>query len=352
MNPLDPLEPTHLEQASLWWVRLREDDVTPEQISRWLDWCQSDPENLRAFDKVDDLGGRLEALTPQRRTAVVRAVLVVPGSERKPKRLSRAFLGAALGLSLAASIAAVMLNTGLWQLTGAVPVALQTTSYVTRRAQGRDVWLVDGSQVAIGADSALAVDYTATSRKLQLNSGEAYFQVQHNQDRPFVVQAGRLKVIAVGTAFNIRKTGDKVEVIVTRGVVDVEDGASQTAVGRNSALPKVGAIRVAAGRLVEADRGSSSVTVRAVDTRAAVSWRSGSMSFLDEDLALVVANLNRYSEREVQIADPTLEHLRFTGSVVQGHEDEWLAAIQKIYPVLVQQTGDGRAVLFKRATHG
>jgi transmembrane sensor len=93
--------------------------------------------------------------------------------------------------------------------------------------------------------------------------------------------------------------------------------------------------------------------VRPADRDAATSWRSGSMSFLDEDLGLVVANLNRYSSHEVAIADPALEHLRFTGSVVQGREGEWLAALQKVFPVEVRQGADGRVLLYRRETaHG
>ena len=352
MSPGNTFKPTQLEQASLWWVRLREEDVAPEEISRWLDWCQSDPDHLEAFAKVESLGGRLAALDAPTRAAMVRELLDQPAAPRRQPSRMRATLASATGLALAAGIAAVVLGGSWWRPLAAAPAALasQSASYVTRRAQGEDVNLADGSHVAIGADSALAVNYTPASRNLQLKSGEAFFEVQHNPDRPFVVQAGRLKVIAVGTAFNIRKTGDKVEVIVTHGAVDVEDGASQpTPGGRSPALPKDGVIRVAAGQLVVADRGSPSLMVRPADKDAAVSWRRGSMSFLDEDLALVVANLDRYAGREVQIADPSLDHLRFTGSVVQGHEDEWLAAIQKVFPVTVRESADGRVLLYRRA---
>jgi transmembrane sensor len=342
MNPADTFKPTQLEQASLWWVRLREDDVAPEEIGQWLDWCQSDPAHLQAFEKVESLGGRLGALDAATRAEMVRDLLGKPGADRKRSgHASRRYLALVAGLALAVGGAAL--------LEGALrpSATTQSASYVTHKAQGEDIRLVDGSHLAIGADSTVMVNYTKARRNLQLRDGEAFFEVQHNPDRPFVVQAGRLKVTAVGTAFNIRKTGDEIEVIVTHGVVDVEDGASQAT--DNSALPKDGAIRVAAGQLVIADRGSTSLTVRPVDTNAAVSWRSGSMSFLDEDLALVVANLNRYSAREVQIVDPALDHLRFTGSVVQGHEEEWLAAIQKVYPVVVRETDDGRALLLKRS---
>lgn len=350
MNAGDNFKVPPLEQASLWWVRLRDDDVAPEEIGSWLDWCQDDPANLQAFEDVERLGGRLAALDAGTRAALVRDLLDEPVARQRPAALRRT-LPALAGLALAAGVAAVVLGSSLWRPPAASRgTQQQSASYVTRKAQSEDVNLVDGSHVAIGADSTLAVNYTAALRNLQLGNGEAYFEVQHNPDRPFVVQAGRLKVVAVGTAFNIRKTGDKVEVIVTHGAVDVEDASLLSAGGgRNPTLPKDGVIRVAAGQLVVADRGSPSLMVRPADKDAAVSWRRGSMSFLDEDLALVVANLNRYSGHEVSIADASLDHLRFTGSVLQGHEAEWLAAIQKVFPVTVRESADGRMLLYRRA---
>jgi transmembrane sensor len=344
MNPVETINPSLLEQASLWWVRLRDDDVPPEEISRWLDWCQADPAHLQAFEKIEALGGRLGALDSPTRAAMVRELLAE--DRPVPRAAPRRRLPWA---ALAAGVAGIFaVGAGLWRPSALPGIGgAQTASYITARAQSREVSLADGSHVAIGADSSLAVSYTAAARNLQLRDGEAYFEVEHNPDRPFVVQAGRLKVTAVGTAFNIRKTGDSVEVIVTRGVVDVADGAAPAAA--NSQLPRAGVIRVAAGQLVAAEQGSPSLTVRPADSESATSWRQGSMSFLDEDLALVVANLNRYSSQPVAIADPSLDHLRFTGTLLQGHEQEWLAAIQKVFPVTVRQAEDGQILLYRRA---
>jgi transmembrane sensor len=347
MSPVETISPSLLEQASLWWVRLRDDDVPPEEIGRWLDWCQQDPAHLQAFEKIESLGGRLGALDASSRAELVRELL--QDDKAAPRSAPRRSLPWVLALAAGVAGITLAVGSGLWRPAGRLPgwSGTQTVSYVTPKAQSQEVSLADGSHVAIGADSSLAVHYTAASRDLQLRSGEAYFEVQHNPNRPFVVQAGRLKVTAVGTAFNIRKTGDKVEVIVTRGVVDVADGAAQASGSGQAALPHAGVIRVAAGQLVAAEHDNPGLTVRPADGDTATSWRNGSMSFLDEDLAVVVANLNRYSQREVRIADPSLDHLRFTGSLLQGHEQEWLAAIQKVFPVVVRQAG-GDILLYRR----
>src|SRR5882757_5205437 len=105
MNSRDTtFEPTQTEQASLWWVRLREDDVAPEEISRWLDWCQSDPANLRAFERIESLGGRLAALDAGTRAGMVRELLGEPGARgRRPSRRRR-YLAVVTGFALAAGL--------------------------------------------------------------------------------------------------------------------------------------------------------------------------------------------------------------------------------------------------------
>jgi transmembrane sensor len=56
---------------------------------------------------------------------------------------------------------------------------------------------------------------------VDLAQGEAWFQVAKAPDRPFTVTAGRVRVQAVGTAFNVRRAGVGVDVVVTEGTVKV-----------------------------------------------------------------------------------------------------------------------------------
>jgi transmembrane sensor len=336
------LEQGRLEQAGLWWTRLREPQLSPQDLAQWLDWCQQHPANLQAFERIEALGGQLSALASSTRAGLVRELLA---EEVPRRRLRRRWLWpAAASIVLAAGLAAWATQ---WRpLTGAAHGVEAARVYATHKSESREVNLADGSHVAIGADSDLSVGYSDSGRNLELGKGEAYFEVEHDAQRPFIVRAGRLAVIAIGTAFNIRKTGERVEVTVTRGVVDVQDRRSGSAA--TAAQPRKGAIRVPAGQRVVAEAGDAEFKVRAADEAATLSWRSGSMAFLDEDLAFVVANLNRYTQHEVVIADPVVARLRFTGTLVQGHEQEWLEAIQRIFPVAARREADGRIALYYR----
>lgn len=358
-----------LEQASRWWLRLREDDVRPDEIGEWLDWCQADPANLQAFEKVETLGGRLEALDAATRHALMRELIDAPSATppAAPAPLAAPFPAspsspmpppvAAPGRRVMSArfamlaILPVLLAAVAWWFPERAAQLRNSNVYATQRAQRDEVRLADGSRLTLGAATRVKVDYSPERRDLEIGSGEAYFEVAHNRERPFAVRAGRLKIVAVGTAFNIRRTGERVEVVVTEGVVDVEDSASRdepASVAAQANLPHAGVIRVAAGQLIVADLGDRAVTVRPANKDAALAWRRGSLQFVDEELGVVVANLNRYTHDDVVIADPALAQLRYTGTVVAGHEAEWLAAIEKVFPISVQRDAQGRAALSQR----
>lgn len=340
-----------LEQAALWWLRLREPDLRPDEVSEWLAWCQRDAANLAAFEKIETLGGRLDALGSRTRESLARELLEgepattgpVPAAPQRPwRRRSRLLRSLALAAMLVVTVGLA------FYLSAAQTARLtQTAVYATARAQSRDLELPDGSRVALGAATRLHVAYSAGLRDLQLADGEAYFEVAHNAQRPFVVHVGHLRVIAVGTAFNIRKTGTRIELVVTGGAVDVEDGAALATSAAQARLPNDGAIRVAAGQLVVADAGQG-LRVRPADPAAATAWREGRLRFVDEDLAVVVANLNRYTREQVVIADASLGTLRYTGTILQGREAEWLLAIEKVFPVRAQHDAQGRIALYRR----
>ena len=74
----------------------------------------------------------------------------------------------------------------------------------------------DGSIVELNRGAALKVDYTPEMRRVELVSSEAHFDVAKYPDRPFIVSAGGVDFRAVGMAFNVKLTGDSVELLIAR----------------------------------------------------------------------------------------------------------------------------------------
>ncbi len=96
-----------------------------------------------------------------------------------------------------------------------------TADYTTSTAQIRNIRLEDGSIVHLGADSAIEIAFEPEMRRIQLLSGEAYFEVEPNPMRPFKVEARNVETTVLGTAFDVRLMSDGVTVAVNRGRVGV-----------------------------------------------------------------------------------------------------------------------------------
>jgi len=97
------------------------------------------------------------------------------------------------------------------------------------RGQKSRIILSDNSVVWLNADSKLTYKkgFTDSIRYLVLE-GEAYFVVTKDVNRPFVVQSGTIKTIALGTSFNIRDYTDEtfINVALIEGKVRVETDLS------------------------------------------------------------------------------------------------------------------------------
>ncbi|MDT9598345.1 FecR family protein [Sphingosinicella rhizophila] len=201
----------------------------------------------------------------------------------------RVFLG--LGAALAASFAGGLL---VWS---------RPAVFETRVGEIRSVPLADGSVAAINTASVVSVDFAESRRSARIERGEAWFQVAKDKTRPFVVEAGRVRVQAVGTAFSVRRreAGEGgvagAEILVTEGVVVAwADGAEGNRV------------RLAAGsRTFIADNaGVERVPVSPAEADRALAWRSGRIDLVAQPLRLAAAEFNRYNQRQIVITDPAL----------------------------------------------
>ncbi len=108
------------------------------------------------------------------------------------------------------------------------PVELSTTTQAFVEAQtyhGKQfIHLPDGSTVILNAGSELRYDSTfgLASRDVTL-TGEAFFDIKHDEAKPFRVWSGAVYTYVLGTAFNVKAYPDQPEIIVTvaRGKVKV-----------------------------------------------------------------------------------------------------------------------------------
>jgi len=201
--------------------------------------------------------------------------------------------------------------------------------------------MVDGSKITLNTDSQVRVALTDDQRLIDLKQGEAFFEVARDPSRPFVVEVGGRRVVAVGTKFSVRRDGDSIEVIVTEGKVRLED---ESAARQGSAEPVFltpGTIALAgeAGLLVER------TTLAEAETH--LSWRDGVLMFRELPLVDAVAEFNRYNVRKIVIADPAVGRLKVEGNFRPTNVDAFVRLLEGGFPIRASMEKD-RLVLNAR----
>lgn len=305
MNPA-----VRMETAADWLLRLREDTLSEQELSQWLEWCEAHPENLAAFEELQALWQAAGDHAP-RETKVRERVWVRP-------------------VALAASVAVLVAGAAFVVLNRA-PGTVQTMADVDRVAtpvaQNRDAILPDGSQVTIGARSLLEVQFTPSGRQLELSEGQAYFKVERDRTRPFVVDAAGLRIQAIGTAFDVRHGVNAV-------IVTVQEGAVKVSRAGGAYISQLNA-----GRQLTFDLAAGQAREVQADPAVAVAWRSGRLEFTGDSLETVIASVNRYSPRPVVLGDPSLGGLKFTGTVFVDSIDASLDALEQVFPLSIHRDG-------------
>ena len=342
-------------QAWDWVLRLQDESVTQEDLVAWLQWYESDERHKAAFDdmqsfwqQIDRVTDDPEPLTPElwlgaKAVPAAERAAMAPHSASSP-RLRRRRASMLVWGMMAASICAGVVGAWVWlKLLGPSAVdASRLAQAAPEAALVRENYLPDGSKVELAAKSSVAVEYSEHQRLLDLKDGEAFFSVAHNKARPFVVEAGKLRVRAVGTAFNVRRAGDRVVVTVSEGTVDVYPQNGDAPVS----VPGAGAVRVSAGS--EVAWSAEGPVIAAVDPEHALAWRQGRLEYLNEPLDSAIADINRYSSRRVRIGDPAVGRLVVSGTIMTGAADAWLRALPSLFPVDLLEDGQGGLVLVTR----
>lgn len=111
-------------------------------------------------------------------------------------------------------------NTPADVLAGNKPIS----EVVARPGSRSKLVLPDGSQVWLNAESRITYHHDFNSDKREVNlEGEAFFDVTHNEQRPFIVHTSGIDIKVLGTAFNVKSyaSDETIETTLLRGSIEV-----------------------------------------------------------------------------------------------------------------------------------
>ncbi len=186
----------------------------------------------------------------------------------KKKTLSLKWIG-----GIAASIA-ILLSAALYLSSG----DLEGYNHVASNGVVETLTLPDGSDISINRNSEIDYATNFTENRNVILDGEAYFDVERNEERPFTIVTDEANVRVLGTSFNIHEKENSVEVFVTSGSVEVSVGDEKVVLTKNE--------------MVSCQDGK--ITKLKVPGANYLSWKSSKLIFEEAALHKVVEDLRRH----------------------------------------------------------
>lgn len=322
-------------EAAAWIARLHGEERTVQVEAGFKRWLAASVEHRAAFDMANDLWTSIEDRPKPRTPAFVRwpqAGFVITW----PRALAAAVV-----------IAMVTISIALYP---------HDMGLATRVGEQRNLTLQDGTRVSLNTASRIHVRYDRSVRRVELDKGEAYFEVAKRSDWPFVVIAGGKQVVARGTAFLVRRDERNFAVTLVEGKVVVAPAgeavtaspqtptsAAGTSGSQSNSDPQNGAvtgadITLAPGqRLMFADHERPRLDRPPLERVTA--WQHGQVVLDHTPLADAAAEMNRYSEVELVIEEPEAGRAEVTGIFRVADSESFAVAVAETYHLSVADRG-------------
>lgn len=338
----DDSKPTRAKREASLWVAKQAYGFSPEEQDAFFDWLGEDPEHAEMYASRKIAWKRLDVLTDWRPEHSLKPNPDLLDTAESERRQSALKLFGVLG-GFAAIVALMFLVSSSFENAG--PVRLAKGAFA--ETHERHV-LDDGSIIKLNKGAQAVVWFTEKSRRIDLEAGEAHFNIVKDERRPFVVVANGVAVQAVGTAFNVLIDDDSVGVTVTEGRVLV--GAKR----KNELILKTEELgftvqELAAGQRSVVDLRSQnslppvqSISKGEIDKQ--LTWLK-LFDFTATPLSEIVTAFNRRNDQKMVIEDPSIEDLAVSGSIQSDNIDVFINVLELTMNIEAERVDDSVILL-------
>ncbi len=373
-------------------IRYFSGQLTESERSAFEAWIAEDPAREAEVQRLRDLWEASAAVSDQPDTEAalaqfkdrlqVRPPLAAQTHHPLSTNVERGTEGVRTAWRIAAAIGLLVGGGAVWfAIRSRTPASDQRApmwTYATARAQRATLTLPDSSKVTLNTETRLEIpaSFGRRTRDVYLD-GEAYFEVAHDHKRPFRVHAANAVTEVLGTKFGVRaREGESaVQVAVAEGRVALSSlpgplsttSSAPGSVSTSSSPPRSvstsssppGPLSTDVERGNEGERtvlehgdvgrlasdGRASVA-HAVDVSRVLGWTEGRLAFDRTPLPQVLAELDRWFDRDFVLGDSSLAGLRLTTSLRGESLAEAIAVLEAALDVKARVVG--RTVILKR----
>lgn len=281
-------------------------------------WVSASPENKKTFEEVRTIFEAFEASKQTKKYDAEKAWIDFDIWLEMQKRSERTVKIRKLRTEIlkyaAIVIFAVSLGIGVSYFRTAEHTELQELTFNVPYGHRSSVTLGDGTKVQLNSGSEIQVVLGHSNKRSLKLSGEAWFEVAHDPQRPFVVETERFSVAVLGTSFNIKSYPEDIKshFYLSEGSVQLSNR-----LGEGLLLQPRQYVSVTD------DMGFSQIMEPL--EHSVTSWRDGKYYFRQETLGEIAKLIRRAYGLKVEFEDPQIALERYTGSLnVDDHVSDFM----------------------------
>lgn len=315
-------------EAERWFLRVQEPGATGAERLAADRWRAAHPGHEAAWRQVEAIWGATAELAGD--PAIAEALREAERPAPRAPRRWRSWPGTG---GLLAALAVVVAVAPPWSWSD----RMFGVRHATALGEQRTVTLADGSIAILDTATVLRERNSDDLRRIDLEHGQADFQVRQDPARPFVVHVAGGTVTALGTRFQVRLEDTAAAITLLEGSVQVAPPDSR----RTRHAPAT----LVPGQRLRFDATRDDWATDTVDLEAARGWAEGQLRARNWRLADLLAEMNRYVTTPLRLGDPALADLPISGTFHVGDQASLVLTLERGWSLRARPTADGGLVL-------
>jgi transmembrane sensor len=322
-------ESEHIEYLDLIVKELSGENSVEDQ-KKLLLWLNEDEENQKIFDSYKSTWNEMDRVNGKSSREInlewIRLENDINFEDSAPLATQRSLF------SNVYRYAAVLLFVVVAGFTVYYFLNNQGTEQLVAQVQIQELKLSEGSKVTVNSNSKLTYPkrFQKDKREVEL-SGEAFFEVAKDPNRPFIIHAGELQVEVLGTSFNVRayENQNEIEVSVSSGKVAVYRPENPD--------EKVVLIK---GQKAIFYKSSTKIEASINDNINFDSWKTKQIIFEDTPLPEVVRIINEIYKSDLELVGTQLNECPVTTTFDNQSLKSILNVLESTLDLTIEQKGN------------
>lgn len=286
-------------EAALDWL-VRTNDPEFEGWTEFTAWLEADAANADAYHVLADSELSMRPLLD-----------AAPAEEKRPARR---------GMAIAASVAALAAVA-----TAIVAPRLMPVDYSTGPGEVRVVSLGGQDRLVMNGDTRIELA-GFDHRTVRLEQGQVLLRLRDRGQEKIELVSGDLTLVDVGTVFEVSRDGSETRVLVSEGAVVADPGGAE--------------LKLAAGQRLDTRDGATLLEAMPADTGSVGAFERGQLSYVDEPLENVVADLRRSTGIDFSTS-AAIRARRFSGTLSVAEVKRDPRSLEALLGIAMERSGHG-----------